>query len=96
LANEERRGPGYTLAERIRYDEKEVKLWIVTIWEMDFVKKNDPDMMTATEMMKLLKVSKTTLLRLRKEGKPYTKVQNRVAYECEKVEEWIEKNNKIK
>jgi excisionase family DNA binding protein len=53
------------------------------------------DMLTPKELMEQLKISDSTLYRLRKEGLPYKKVGYRtIRYDLVEVMEWLEKNNK--
>jgi excisionase family DNA binding protein len=53
------------------------------------------DMLTPKELMQQLKISDSTLYRLRKEGLPYRKVGYRtIRYDLVEVLEWLEKHNR--
>lgn len=81
--------PHYKVGRSTRFLEDEVRVWIENVWNIDFLKKVAPDKMTNDELLQKLDISRTALHRLRKQGLPFVKINNRVAYDLEEVEEWL-------
>lgn len=81
--------PHYKVGRSTRFLEDEVKVWIENVWNVDFVKKADPDKLTNVELLQKLDISRTALHRLRKQGLPFVKISHRIAYDLEEVEQWL-------
>ena len=48
--------------------------------------------LTEAELAEILKISRSTLWELRKEGLPYRQVRGQVRYRLEEVSAWIDEN----
>lgn len=51
------------------------------------------DFLTENELGEWLKLSRSTIVRLRKEGMPFVKLGKAVRYDKDKVQEWLDKKS---
>ena len=52
------------------------------------------ELLTVDEMCQVLKISRSTLDRWRKQGLPFFKYGNSIRFDKEKVLKWLKQNNK--
>ncbi len=54
---------------------------------------NEGELINKAELMKWLKVSRSTVQAWQRKGMPHTRFQNFIAYDKQEVTDWLDKNN---